>query len=68
MDDTKREEIRKHAEMVLGSKDQSARKRRVCDMFDNWSKMRQSDPETAAKYLEELKIWDDVYHSMKDRP
>lgn len=65
MDEEQREEERKHAEMVLGSKDQSARKRKVCLMFDEWNALKRVDSEKAAKFLERVKIWDDVYHSLK---
>jgi hypothetical protein len=68
MDEKQREEERKDAEIILGSKDRDERKRRVCSMFDEWHVLRRKDPEKAEEFLERVKIWDDVYQSLKGWP
>lgn len=66
MDEAKRERVKREAELILGSKSQEKRKRRICDMFDQLREMKKSNNPKYEEFQEEVRIWDDVYHSLKD--
>jgi len=65
MDDHTRDEIKKQAKTILGSMSQGSMKHRICEMFDDLRIMKKESNPRYEEFLEEVRIWDDVYHDLK---
>ena len=65
MEDSRREEVKRQAKTILGSMSDERMKRRICDMFDDLREMKRKQNPKYEDYAEEVRIWDDVYHSLK---